>query len=63
MSDESNPYVIGPSPYDEETLQRLYNEEDRTIAEVADELDRDPTTIQSWLDDFRIEREPRVRES
>jgi transposase-like protein len=55
MSDE-NTYVVGPSPYDEETLRELYEEEGLTLAEVAGRLDRGQSTIASWMDDFDIER-------
>ena len=58
MSDEKNPYVVGPSPYDEETLRRLYYEEGLTLNEMAEELDRGVSTVSSWMDDFGIEREP-----
>ena len=56
MSDE-NPYVLGPSPYDEETLRELYYGEELTLAEMADRLDRGQSTISSWMDDFGIERD------
>jgi transposase len=56
MSDDENPYVIGPSPYDEETLRRLYYDEGLTLNEMADELDRGVSTVSSWMDDFGIER-------
>lgn len=61
MTDD-NPYVVGPSPYDEETLRELYHEEGLTLVEVADRLDRSKSTIASWMDDFGIGREqgPRV---
>ena len=56
MSDE-NPYVVGPSPYDEETLRKLYYGEGLTLDEIADRFDRGPSTIASWMDDFGIERD------
>ena len=57
MSDaDDNPYVIGPSPYDEATLRRMYEDEDKTLHEIADELDRNVSTIADWMDDFGIER-------
>jgi len=56
MSDE-NPYVVGPSPYDEETLRELYYGEGLTLNEMADRLDRGVSTVASWMDDFGIERE------
>ena len=55
MSDE-NPYVVGPTPCDEATLRRLYEEEQRTMAAIARKLDRDPSTIRRWMDEFGIER-------
>ena len=56
MSDE-NPYVVGPSPYNEEYLRELYYGEGLTINEMAERLDRGPSTITSWMDDFGIERD------
>lgn len=62
LTTDDNPYVVGPSPYDEETLRELYHEEGLTLVEVAGRLDRSKSTIASWMDDFGIEREqgPRV---
>ena len=62
MSDE-NPYIVGPTPRDEKTLRRLYHEESRTVAEVADELDRPPGTITKWLKEFGIERRDTPRQN
>jgi len=55
MTDE-NPYVTGPSPYDEATLRELYHDEGLTAAEIADRLDRNRETVYNWMDDFDIER-------
>ncbi|WPH59244.1 HNH endonuclease [Halorubrum virus V_ICIS4] len=55
MSDE-NRYVVGPTPYDEETLRRLYVDERRTMTAIARKFDRDPSTIRRWMDEFGIER-------
>jgi transposase-like protein len=63
MSDSDNPYVVGPTPRDEERLRRLYWEEDRTVAEVADKLNRTPETIIGWMKEFDIERRDRPRDS
>jgi len=56
MTDAENPYVVGPTPYDEETLRRLYEDERRTMTAIARKFDRDPSTIRRWMDEFGIER-------
>ena len=57
MNDE-NPYVVGPSPYNEERLRRMYYDEGMTLEEMAKELGYSLTTVVSWMDDFGLEREP-----
>lgn len=56
MSDE-NPYVVGPTPRDEEYLRELYYGEGLTLGEMAERLDRGQSTIVGWMDDFGIERQ------
>jgi len=60
MSDESDcEYVVGPSVYDEDLLRRLYEDDQMTIEEIADELDRGTNTIRKWMVEFGIERRQR----
>jgi len=59
VTSDENPYVVGPSPYDEDRLRALYEGEGLTLDEMADRLDRDRSTIVNWMDDFGIERRNR----
>jgi len=56
MSDaDGNPYTTGPTPRNEATLRRLYEDKGMTIAEIADELGYNDSTVRGWFDDFGIE--------
>jgi len=56
MSDaDGNPYTTGPTPRNEATLRRLYEDKGMTIAEIADELGYNDSTVREWFDEFDIE--------